>query len=234
MFSHTVSDKNEQEIQTAKQYNAFATAYSEIVIDNNKDSNSAYFSYFESSLTGKFVLDLGCGNGYDLVEMKRRGAVVFGIDASEEMVRMSQKNNPEGTIKVGFFDEIPFPDNSFDFVISKWALQTAAHIDPIYEEISRVLKIDGQLIFLSGHPMRQFMEKKRNGKDYFNKEIVESVFFDGKITAKEPSHTMNEYLSPTFFKKFSLFAYHEGNDSGAERVNGDIYPSYFIVNAGRK
>lgn len=233
MFSHQLSE-NEKQIQTAKQYDEFATTFSEVVIDNNKDSNSAYFSYFDSSLNGKFVLDLGCGNGYDLIQMRMRGAVIFGIDASDEMVRIAKQNNPEGIIKVGYFDKIPCADNYFDFVISKWALQTAFHIDPIYEEIYRVLKIDGQLIYLSGHPMRQFIEKKRDGKNYFDKEIVESVFFDGKITAREPSHTMNEYLSPTFFKKFSLFAYHEGNDSGAERVNGDTYPSYFIVKAGRK
>lgn len=233
MFSHA-STAQHSEIATATQYDAFATTFSEVVVDNNKDSNAAYFNFFDTSLTGKFVLDLGCGNGYDLTQLKLRGAVIFGIDASEEMVRIAEQNNPDGTIKVGFFDNIPFADNMFDLVISKWALQTASHIDPIYHEVSRVLKKDGELIYLSGHPMRQFIEKKRNGKDYFEKEIVESVFFDGKITAKEPSHTMNEYLSATFFKKFSLFAYQEGNDSGAERVNGDIYPSYFIVKAGRK
>ncbi len=62
-------------------------------------------------------------------------------------------------------------------------------------------------------------------------EIVESVFFDGQVTAKEPSHTLNEYLSPTFFKHFTLEAYEEGYDSGAEKVDGDIYPSFFIIKA---
>lgn len=228
MFSHhNESPQRKKEIQTA-------TRFSDVVVDNNKDSNQAYFSHFSTSLEGKFVLDLGCGNGYDLTELERRGAIVSGIDASQEMVAIAQNNKPSACIKVGYFDNIPFSDGSFDLVVSKWALQTASHIDPIYEEISRVLKLDGQLIYLTGHPMRQFMEKKRDGKNYFEKEIVESVFFDGQITAREPSHTMNEYLSPTFFKKFSLFAYEEGNDSGAEKVNGDTYPSYLIVQAGRK
>lgn len=232
MFSQSPS-KNNSELETAKQYDKFATTFSEVVVENNKDSNAAYFSFFDASLAGKFVLDLGCGNGYDLAQLKMRGAVIFGIDASTEMVRIAQQNNPDGIILEGYLDHIPFHDNSFDLVVSKWAFQTASHIDPIYNEISRVLKKDGQLIYLSGHPMRQFIEKKRDGKDYFEKEIVESVFFEGKITAREPSHTMNEYLSPTFFRQFSLFAFHEGNDSGAERVNGDIYPSYFVVKAGR-
>lgn len=61
-----------------------------------------------------------------------------------------------------------------------------------------------------------------------------STFFDGQVTAKEPSHTLNEYLSPTFFNYFILEAYEEGFDSGAEKVDGSIYPSYFIIKASRK
>lgn len=64
--------------------------------------------------------------------------------------------------------------------------------------------------------------------------MVESVFFDGQVIVKEPSHTFNEYLSPTFFKYFILESYEEGYDSGAEKVDGDIYPSYFIIKARLK
>ena len=218
----------------AKQYNRFAQTYSSIFVDNNQDSISAYFRYLDLNWEGQSVLDLGCGDGYDLFQLKSKGAAIFGIDASEEMVDLAQKKNPDGLIKIGLFDNIPFPDQSFDYVISKWALQTAAFIDPIYKEIMRVLKPDGHLIYLTSHPIRQFLERKRKGKDYFKKEIVESVFFDGQVTAREPSHTLNEYLSPTLFHYFSLEAYEEGYDSGAEKVGGDVYPSYFILKAQRK
>lgn len=223
-----------EEPSEAKQYDAFAKKYSEVCVENNQDSITAYFRHLDISLEGKAVLDLGCGDGYDLSQIKLKKAAIFGIDASEEMVKLTQQKNPEGVIKVGLFEEIPFQDHLFDVVISKWAFQTSAQIDPIYREIARVIKPGGQLIYLTGHPIRQFIEKKRKGKDYFKKEIVESVFFDGQVTAKEPSHTLNEYLSPTFFDYFTLESYEEGYDSGAEKVDGDIYPSYFIVKARLK
>lgn len=223
---------NTKEAAEAKQYNAFAKKYSEVFVENNQDSITAYFRHLNIPLKGKKVLDLGCGDGYDLSQLK--GANLFGIDSSEEMVKLAQQKNPDGTIKVGFFEQIPFQEHFFDVVISKWALQSTANIDPIYHEIARVLKPNGELIYLSSHPIRQFIEKKRKGKDYFKKEMVESVFFDGQVTAKEPSHTLNEYLSPTFFKYFTLESYEEGNDSGAEKVDGDVYPSYFIVKARLK
>ena len=129
---------------------------------------------------------------------------------------------------------VPFPDDFFDVVMSKWAFQTSEDIDSIYKEIVRVLKPGGYFIYLTSHPIRQFIEKKCKGKNYFKKEIVTSVFFDGQVVVKEPSHTLNEYLSRIFFENFILEVYEEGYDSGAEKVDGDIYPSYFIIKALRK
>lgn len=216
------------------QYNSVAEKYSECFLEYNRDSVEAYFRYFNMNLKKKKVLDLGCGSGYDLSRVKAKGALIYGIDGSKEMVKIARQNNPDGVIEVGHFDEIPFADNSFDLVISKWALQTASLIDPIYEEIVRILKRKGKMIILACHPIRQFIEKKKQPKDYFKKEIVKSVFFDGQITALEPSHTMNEYLSPFFFNHFILEAFEEGFDLAAEKVEGDIYPSYFIIKASLK
>jgi ubiquinone/menaquinone biosynthesis C-methylase UbiE len=215
-----------------KQYNSVAEKYSEEVLNFNQESIHTYFKYLNSmDLRRKKVLDLGCGNGYDLSQISIKDAVIYGLDSSTEMVKLARKQNPKGKIEIGRFDEIPFPDKSFDLVISKWALQTSAEIDPIYEEIIRVLKPGGRLLYLACHPLRQFLEKKTKGKNYFVKETVTSVFFNGQITALEPSHSLNEYLSPFFFKHFMLEAYEEGLDSAAEKIDGDVYPSFFIIQA---
>lgn len=158
---------NGEEMSDSKQYNGFADKYSEIFVENNQDSIAAYYRYFDFSLQGKKVLDLGCGDGYDLEQMNLKGASIYGIDASEEMICIAKEKNHEGDIRVGTFEKIPFPDNIFDVVISKWAFQTSANIDPIYKEICRVLKPGGKLIYLTGHPTRQFMEKKREEQELF-------------------------------------------------------------------
>jgi ubiquinone/menaquinone biosynthesis C-methylase UbiE len=214
-----------------KQYNFVAKKYSDMVVEGNSDSITAYFRHLAIPFEGRRVLDLGCGDGYDLSQIKLRGALIYGIDASEEMIKLAQEKNPDGIIELGYFDKIPFQEQFFDIVISKWALQIAADLDPIYREIARVIKPNGQLIFLSAHPIRQFMDKKFEHKDYFKQELVEAIFFDGELREIAPSHTMNEYLSPTFFSYFILEAYEEGYDKTVEKVNGDTYPSYFIIKA---
>ncbi|MBA3813676.1 MAG: class I SAM-dependent methyltransferase [Alphaproteobacteria bacterium] len=217
-----------------KQYNTFAKEYSDSFLTYNTNSIDVYFRYLDLDLEGKKALDLGCGDGYDLSELKKKGAHIFGMDASKEMVVLAQQKNPEGTIKVGLIDNIPFPDQTFDVVVSKWAFQAEPSIEPIYKEITRVLKPGGTLIYLTSHPIRQFIEKKQNGKDYFKNETVKSVFFEGKISETGTSHTFNEYFSPAFFSNFTLEKYEEGLDHGAEKINGDTYPSYFIVQARLK
>lgn len=64
--------------------------------------------------------------------------------------------------------------------------------------------------------------------------IVKSVLFDGALVVEEPSHTFQEYFSPIFFSRFQILEYAEINDTGTERINGDIYPSFFIIHSTKK
>jgi ubiquinone/menaquinone biosynthesis C-methylase UbiE len=228
----TENNMQENEARNILEYDA--KDYSEGVLAYNHSSLEIFFKYLDFDLRGKKVLDLGCGDGYELSIIQPKGALIFGLDSCEEMVDLAKQKNPDGIIKVGYLEDIPFPDHTFDVVISKWTFQANSSIDPIYKEIARVLKPGGSFIYLTSHPIRQFFEKKQNGKNYFKKESVKSVFFDGKITESGTSHTFNEYLSPTFFAHFTLEAFGEGWDMGAEKINGDTYPSYFIVKARLK
>lgn len=221
-------------MEAKNQYNAFAKEYLESFLNYNTNSIEAYFNHLDCDVRGKTVLDVGCGDGYDLSRLQQKGAIIFGVDSSEAMVAFAKQKNPESTIKVGSAEDIPFPDHTFDVVVSKWVFQATPAIIPIYKEVARVLKPGGTLIYLAAHPIWQFIGKKQNGKDYFKNENVRLVFFAGQMSECGTSHTFNEYLSPTFFSNFTLEAYEEGWDVGAEKINDDIYPSYFIVKARRK
>ena len=218
----------------ATQYDKFAETYSNTFAVANKKSISAYFSQIDFNLRGARLLDMGCGDGSDLRVFGKEGAVLSGVDASEEMVKLATARNPGADIKVGRFEALPFPDGHFDVVVSKWAIQTSPEIEPIYKEVARVLKPNGAFLFLACHPIRQFLEKKKHPKDYFKKEMVESILFGGKVVVQEPSHTMNEYLSPFFFEHFRLQGYFEGFDDAIEMVEGDTYPGFSIFRASRK
>jgi len=224
-----MTDKN------LKQYNKFAKRFTSLHSNLDKLTNKYYYPRFKNHLNHKKILDLGCGEAKDLKYFLKNGAEVYGIDASEEMVTLAKNNLPESKIKLGYFEKIPFTDSFFDVIASKYSLQSSKDIDSIYKEVNRTLKKDGLFIFLVVHPIRQFMEKKKEKKDYFKKEDVNSILFGGKLTVKEPTHTLLEYLSPYFLKHFEIIDYDEKYDpSNAEKINGDKYPAFMIIKARKK
>lgn len=183
----------------------------------------------------KKVLDMGCGDAYDLVELQKKGALVAGIDAAQDMINSAKAKIPNGDFKVAFFENLPYPDKSFDVIISKYALQTSKDVPGALKEAARVLKPGGKLVYVVTHPVRQFMEKNKKDKDYFVQEVVTSNLFSGAVTVYEPSHTVGEYLNPDFLNTFEITFFEEKFDpSNAEKVEGASYPAFFCMAAMRK
>ena len=112
-------------------------------------------------LTGKKVLMLGCGTGEESTMLNEFNAAdIVGIDLSEESIRLARDSYPNCTFVVGDMHELPFDDDTFDFVYSSLAVHYSETPESVYREISRVLKKDGQLLFSVGHPLRWACEEK--------------------------------------------------------------------------
>lgn len=219
------------------QYDNFSKTYSDN-IDYDKQSNDQYYAQIDFNLTDKKLLDVGCGDGSDLKKLSTMGAVIYGVEPSSEFVTTAKQNNQNAIIKQAVAEDIPFSDEMFDIVVSKWTLQTCEDVPRALSEIHRVLKPGGYLLFLSKHPTIQYFEKIRDyGKDsnYYEQKIVTSRIYENKITLKEPTHTMQEYLNPEFLSKFDLEYYHEDFDFPAsEQFHGGVYPTYFIIKARKR
>lgn len=223
------------------QYNETASKFNELYL--NQEAHQSTKAFFDcitdevvSNIQNKQILDLGCGAATDAEFYVKTGLKYFGVDSSKEMYEFASKNKYVTEIKNESFSKaISFGDKKFGLIVSKYAMQNMADIKPIYQEVTRLLDNKGYFIFLVVHPIRQFLEKKKHGKDYFKKENVQSVFMAGKITVVEPSHTLMEYLNKDFLKTFSLIDIREGSDfPNSEQIGGDTYPTYLIITAQKK
>ena len=210
------------------QYDPLADTFTSVLDSGNRVSRGA-FRKMLPDLKGKEVLDIGCGEGSDTAYYLECGAsVVAGIDASKELLERGKKKYPAIDFQYGVFEKIPYDDKKFDIVLSKYAIMTSADLEPIFSEAHRVLKSGGEFVFLVTHPIRQLYEKKKDNKDYFKKEIVESVCFDGALTFKEPTHTLQEYFTSFMVNNFILTAYDEEFDPAAEKIV-DTYPGFLTL-----
>lgn len=107
-------------------------------------------------LSGKSVLDLGCGYGWHCKYAVECGAKqVLGIDLSEKMIREANEKNadPKITYRVCGLDEYDYPTDSYDCVISNLVLHYIADIDSILRKIYSTLKPGGIFLLNIEHPV---------------------------------------------------------------------------------
>lgn len=95
---------------------------------------------------GMKVLDAGCGEGVLSVMMAQKGAIVTACDLSEPNIIASKRYALENKVgdKIEFLmgdaENLPFPDNSFDLVVSSHVLEHLPDFDQGFREIMRVTK----------------------------------------------------------------------------------------------
>jgi Methylase involved in ubiquinone/menaquinone biosynthesis len=104
---------------------------------------------------GDAVLDVGCGTGTLAVAAKRRvgtEGIVHGVDASPEMIERAKRKAEKAGVEVIFqtavVETLPFPDASFDVVLSTLMLH---HLprgvrEQCAREIHRVLRPGGRVL----------------------------------------------------------------------------------------
>lgn len=81
------------------------------------DAILAIFGRTEISDTTR-LLDVACGSGLALRLANAMGAKTAGIDAAASLIDIARERNPNSHLELGSMFELPWPDNSFDVVIS--------------------------------------------------------------------------------------------------------------------
>jgi len=154
----------------------------------------------------KKILDVGCGKGRFCRIMKDSGfADVVGIDASEGLIRVAQKNNTDITFFQANVTDMPFNDNEFDVVLCIEVLEHIVDIQKAIAEMARILKPGGSLCIIdknivSLHPSlgvptllwKFFLE--RTNKWFYPKNFP---FREKYFTRQEIENIMKKHFSKT-------------------------------------
>jgi ubiquinone/menaquinone biosynthesis C-methylase UbiE len=106
------------------------------------------------------ILDIGCGGGIAIYHLSKlfKKARLFGIDISEEMVRLARKLNKKGVaegrinISLSEVSHMAIPDKTVRIItvfdcINFWQDYTIA-----FSEIKRVIQANGRIFIVNGYP----------------------------------------------------------------------------------
>lgn len=159
------------------------------------------------------ILDLCCGQGRHSLGLARRGLVnVSGLDRSHYLIKRARatarKDGLPITFKEGDARKLPFPPDSFDFVLilgNSFGYFESLHDDrAVLGEIHRVLKPTGQLLLdlTDGDHMRAHFEPRSwewIDKNYFvcrERSLTE----DGRLVSREViTHVRKGVVSDQFY-----------------------------------
>lgn len=138
---------------------AFFAAYSQIprsIGGLNEAMEWPVFRGLLPDLSGKRILDLGCGFGWHCRYARQQNAEsVVGVDLSANMLAQARAAGDDPGIEYqrSAIEEIDFPDDAFDVVLSSLALHYVEHFALVCRQVYRCLAGGGAFVFSVEHPM---------------------------------------------------------------------------------
>jgi SAM-dependent methyltransferase len=107
-------------------------------------------------LGDKRLLDLGCGFGWHCrYARERRARSVVGVDLSERMLARARQSTDDPGVEYrrSAIEDIDFPADEFDVVISSLALHYVERFELVCEKVHRWLRADGTFVLSVKHPI---------------------------------------------------------------------------------
>ena len=148
---------------------------------------------FGGRIKGKLVLDIGCSTGWMTWWALKEGAEIVASDIFETNI------SPKLPFMKFSKEEIPFKDETFDFIITGNVLH---HGDLNLSEIYRVLKKGGEFITVQ----EPCIDNKKDEKEYLEKYLKNEL--DLGLDEHRPS--LKKYIKA--FSSFSICEFYEMND----------------------
>jgi ubiquinone/menaquinone biosynthesis C-methylase UbiE len=162
---------------------------------------------------GCSVLEVAPGPGYLAIELAKLGNhKIIGLDISKDFVEIARRNAKEAGVEVKFRQgsvaDIPFADNTFDFIICTAAFKNFKEPFKALNQMYRVLKSGGTalIIDMNRNASNQQIEDytKFMGAKAIDKLFMKLIF---RYFLRNGAYTKDEFMnliSKTVFKEFDI------------------------------
>ncbi|MEC3974185.1 class I SAM-dependent methyltransferase [Amycolatopsis sp. H20-H5] len=195
----------------ANDYDSLAEGYT---AENETSLMNAYYERpatlaLAGDVTGRRILDAGCGSGPLFAALRDGGATVSGFDGSAGMLEQARRRlGVDADLRVAdLAGPLPYPDNAFDDVIASLVLHYLQDWGPTLTELRRVLKTGGRLIVSVDHPFLINLLQRQAGPrpDYFETDNRIEEWTMGGQTARlsfwnRPLHAMTDAFTAAGFR----------------------------------
>lgn len=201
-------------------------------------------------VSGKKMLEIGCGNGGSLIYNGERSAgELWGIDISKHQLEKAEvnlkRNGMSAKLKCTAMEEnCGIPENYFDIVYSIYALGWTTDLEGTLNRIASYLKEGGIFIFSWSHPIHKCITKENHkynfSKCYFDESLytVPINFSQGEL--KLSDRKLSTYINAIAKAGFIIERMIEETDNdllescgySSDFVNrAKMFPVTFVIKA---
>ena len=142
------------------------------------------------------MLDVGCGLGYGdaFLSEQYNPKLVVGVDISPDQIARAKLHQIQGIkngklrLTIGEAESMPFPDSTFDRIISVEAAQHFQGMNAFSKEVARILKPDGNLV------MTSFFPTNKDGVQALNAIVPDYHIHGSQHTIEEVQKQLLEFM----------------------------------------
>lgn len=181
-------------------------------------------------VTGKTMLEIGCGSGHSLkYHADRNAGELWGLDISQKQLEnagkyLSENNYFPKLICAAMEDECGIPENYFDIVYSIYAIGWATDLNNVFQSIASYLKKDGVFIFSWKHPLHGCVIVGEGElifeKSYFDEEQYTQIVDDMEIVLS--NRKISTYINAMTNAGFIIESMIEQTNESTLKMKGDI------------
>lgn len=149
-------------------------------------------------VSGKKMLEIGCGNGQSLqYHGDRKAAELWGVDLSEKQIERARQHLTSCGLSAKLIcspmeEECGIPEDYFDFVYSIYAIGWTTDLEGTFSRIASYLKKEGVFIFSWSHPIHKCVVSENNmlvfNKCYFDESwysVPLNLAGEGELTLSD-------------------------------------------------
>lgn len=175
------------------------------------------------------ALDVGCGEGRFVRMLKAEGIDATGLDPASSLIAEARRRDPAGAYHEARAENLPFPDASFDLVVSYLSLIDIEDYRTAIAEMVRVLKISGRLLIANCTAMNTARVEERfpgpfNGVriDRYHEESWRWEAWRG-IRIKNHHRPLSAYMRTFLAQGLTLTHFDEPKPYGGDPAKADRY-----------
>ncbi|MDR2253855.1 MAG: class I SAM-dependent methyltransferase [Bifidobacteriaceae bacterium] len=154
-------------------------------------------------LSGRRVVEIGCGGAQGSRWAARQGALAVGIDLAAGMLRVAERLGAADFALIQCdATALPFADRTFDVAFSAMgALPFVPSLGEVHREVARVLRVGGSWVFSTDHPFAWVFPDSPDPqsltvrRSYFDRRAYIERSEDGRLSYTQCHATLADHVT---------------------------------------